>query len=51
MSTLELLRSVYHWLPIVFAADLVLFHVVADHPLALRRWWGREERVHSLGAV
>jgi hypothetical protein len=44
VSALELLRAVYHWLPIVFALDLVLFHVVADHPLALRWWWRREDR-------
>lgn len=43
MSALELMRAVYEWLPIVFALDLVLFHFVADHPLALRWWWGRQD--------
>jgi hypothetical protein len=32
---------VYQWLPAVFAVDLLLFHLVADHPLAARWWWGR----------
>jgi hypothetical protein len=40
----ELLRDVYEWLPVLFALDLVLFQLVADHPLALRWWWGRSAR-------
>jgi hypothetical protein len=40
VTSLELLREVYRWLPAFFALDLILFHVVADHPLAVR-WWGR----------
>jgi hypothetical protein len=41
MTSLELLRTVYLWLPALFALDLLLFHLVADHPLAARWWWGR----------
>jgi len=39
MTGLELLRTVYQWLPALFALDLLLFHLVADHPLAARWWW------------
>jgi hypothetical protein len=35
---LELLRAVYEWLPLLFALDLVGFHLTGDHPLAAR-WW------------
>jgi hypothetical protein len=35
--TTELLRAVYEWLPIVFAVDLLVFHLTADHPLAAHR--------------
>ena len=41
MNALELLRTVYTWLPVLFAVDLAVFHLVGDHPLALRWWWGR----------
>jgi hypothetical protein len=37
----ELLWTVFEWLPIVFAADVVAFHFTGDHPLALRWWWRR----------
>jgi hypothetical protein len=47
VNSLELLRAVYEWLPVLFAVDLVVFHLVADHPLALRWWWGRSERVRT----
>lgn len=48
MSGHELLRSVFVWLPAMFALDLVLFHLAADHPLATRWWWGRQR---TSGAV
>ena len=41
MSGPELLRTVYLWLPAMFALDLVLFHIVADHRLATHWWWRR----------
>jgi hypothetical protein len=37
----ELLQTVYHWLPVMFALDLALFQLVADDPLAVRWWWRR----------
>ena len=43
MAGIELLRDVYELLPVLFAVDLVLFQLVADHPLAARWWWGRPE--------
>lgn len=44
MTSVELLEAAYEWLPVLFALDLLLFHLVADHPLAVRWWWGRSER-------
>ena len=41
MDGLEILWAVYDWLPLVFALDVLLFHAIADHPLALRWWRGR----------
>jgi hypothetical protein len=40
----ELLRTVFDWLPVLFALDLLVFHVVADDPLAARSWLGRPRR-------
>jgi hypothetical protein len=45
---LELLRDVYTWLPVLFALDLLLFQLTADHPLALRWWRGRLRIERSL---
>ena len=36
----ELLWFVFEWLPRIFILDVILFHLVADHPLAAR-WWVR----------
>lgn len=47
MASIELLRAVYQWLPVLFALDLLLFHLVADHPLAARWWWKRPGRRSS----
>jgi hypothetical protein len=41
----ELLRMVFDWLPLLFALDLLVFHLVADDPLAARWWLGRPRRV------
>jgi hypothetical protein len=32
--------AIFEWLPVLFAVDLVAFHLTGDHPLALR-WWYR----------
>jgi len=45
---MELLEMVYAWLPVLFALDLVAFHLTGDHPLAVRWWWGRERRSSAL---
>jgi hypothetical protein len=37
----EVLWLVYEWLPRVFVLDVLLFHFVADHPLAARCWTWR----------
>jgi hypothetical protein len=53
MANIELLRMVYQWLPVLFALDLLLFHLTADHPLALH-WWRKRPgrpRIRSLGLV
>lgn len=42
MSGLETLWLVQDWLPRVFILDLLLFQLVADHPLAMRWWVGRQ---------
>lgn len=47
MTSVELLHEAYEWLPVLFALDLLLFHLVADHPLAVRWWWGRSEGVRT----
>jgi hypothetical protein len=47
MTSAELLHEAYEWLPVLFALDLVLFHLVADHPLAVRWWWRRSVRVKT----
>ena len=39
--SIELLWLVFDWLPRVFLLDVLVFHLVADHPLALRWWWPR----------
>jgi hypothetical protein len=51
VNDLELLRFVFELLPVLFALDLVLFHLIADHPLALRWWWGRQSRGLLASAV
>ena len=38
---IELLNAVYQWLPMFCAVDLVLFHLIGDHPLAAHWWWRR----------
>lgn len=48
MTSVELLGAAFEWLPVLFALDLVLFHLVADHPLALRWWWGRPEQAQTV---
>jgi hypothetical protein len=40
MSALETLWLIFDWLPRVFALDLLAFHLLADHPLAVRQWIG-----------
>jgi hypothetical protein len=53
MDGLELLKLVFAWLPVLFALDLALFHVLGDHPLALRWWFGRDTaagRAQDVGA-
>jgi hypothetical protein len=47
VTSIDLLRAAFEWLPVLFAVDLVLFHLVADHPLALRSWWRRSDRVET----
>ena len=47
MSGLDALWAVAEWLPAVFALDLLLFHLVGDHPLAARWWWGRPGSLRS----
>jgi hypothetical protein len=42
VSALETLQVVYEWLPRVFVLDVLAFHLLADHPLAARRWLGRK---------
>jgi len=51
MMSRELLWPVYEWLPIAFAVDLVVFHLTADHPLALRSWWRRSGSVYRPAPV
>jgi hypothetical protein len=41
MTSIELLHAVYQWLPAAFAFDLIVFHLIGDHPLAARWWWKR----------
>jgi len=41
MTATELLWLVFEWLPRVFVLDVLVFHLVADHPLAARWWWRR----------
>jgi hypothetical protein len=41
MTATELLWLVFEWLPRVFVLDVLVFHLVADHPLAARTWWPR----------
>jgi hypothetical protein len=48
MTATELLWLVFEWLPRVFVLDVLVFHLVADHPLAARWWWRRGHR--PLGA-
>jgi hypothetical protein len=38
VSEIELLWLVSEWLPRVFPLDVLVFHLVADHPLAARCW-------------
>jgi hypothetical protein len=40
----ELLWLVFEWLPRIFLLDVLLFHLVADHPLAARWWYRRPSR-------
>jgi hypothetical protein len=47
MANIELLRMVYQWLPVLFALDLLLFHLIADHPLATQWWWKRPGRTRD----
>jgi hypothetical protein len=35
----DLLWTIFEWLPLVFAVDVLAFHATGDHPLALRWWW------------
>jgi hypothetical protein len=35
----HLLWFVFDWLPLLFAVDLIAFHLTGDHPLAIRWWW------------
>jgi hypothetical protein len=53
MASVELLRMVQQWLPVLFALDLLLFHLVADHPLATNWWWRQPGRpsFRSLGLL
>ena len=39
--TVDVLWLVYEWLPRVFVLDVLVFHLVADHPLAARCWTWR----------
>ena len=39
MNGSALLWTIFDWLPLVFAIDLLAFHFTGDHPLALRWWW------------
>jgi hypothetical protein len=41
MEAIEALWFVQDWLPRLFVLDVLLFHLVADHPLAMRWWVGR----------
>jgi hypothetical protein len=41
VSGLDLLQTVYAWLPALFAVDLLVFHLMGDHPLAAAWWWRR----------
>jgi hypothetical protein len=41
MSSVELLRTVYEWLPRLFVLDVLAFHLLADHPIAARTWLPR----------
>ncbi|HJR94321.1 MAG TPA: hypothetical protein VJ807_02730 [Gaiellaceae bacterium] len=41
----ELLWTIFEWLPLVFAIDVLAFHATGDHPLGLRWWWRRSSRV------
>ena len=50
MNGLELLKLVFAWLPVLFALDLALFHVVGDQPLALRWWFGRDRAANGARA-
>jgi len=42
MTGNELVLFAFEWLPRLFLLDLLLFHLLADHPLAIRCWIGRE---------
>lgn len=44
---IEVLWLVYEWLPRVFVLDILLFHFVADHPLAMRCWTWRPPGARS----
>ena len=49
MIGIDLLWTIFEWLPLVFAIDLLAFHATGDHPLALR-WWWRRAAVHPAAA-
>jgi hypothetical protein len=48
MDGAHLLWTIFEWLPLVFAVDLVAFHLTGDHPLALRWWCGRRAPVELM---
>lgn len=50
MDGTEILWLVQDWLPRLFILDVLLFHLVADHPLAMRWWIGRKSS-ERLGTI
>lgn len=38
VSETDLLWLIYEWLPRVFLLDVLVFHLVAEHPFAARCW-------------
>lgn len=47
MGGIDLLWFVYDWLPRLFILDVLVFHLVADHPLAARCFSWRPLRTRS----